>query len=79
MSADKKKLYRSRSERWLAGVCGGIGGYFDTDPTVIRVLFVLAALIVGGGLLIYIILWLIIPLEPDVVEAIEDVPAAEEE
>jgi phage shock protein PspC (stress-responsive transcriptional regulator) len=39
----------------------------------------LAALIVGGGLLIYIILWLIIPLEPDVVEAIEDVPAAEEE
>jgi phage shock protein C len=79
MSADKKKLYRSRSERWLAGVCGGIGEYFDTDPTVIRVLFVLAALIVGGGLLIYIILWLIIPLEPDVVEAIEDVPAAEEE
>lgn len=72
MAEDKKRLYRSRSERWLAGVCGGIGNYFNTDPTVIRVLFVVAALILGGGLLIYLILWLIIPLEPDVVEALEE-------
>jgi phage shock protein C len=79
MAEDKKRLYRSRSERWLAGVCGGIGNYFNTDPTVIRVLFVVAALILGGGLLIYLILWLIIPLEPDVVEALEEVPADEGE
>lgn len=79
MSSVSKRLYRSRSERWLAGVCGGIGEYFNTDPTVIRVIFVLAALIMGGGLLIYLILWLIIPLEPEVLEPIEEMPASEEE
>ena len=79
MSEVKNKLYRSRSDRWLAGVCGGIGDYFNTDPTVIRVIFVLAGLIMGGGLLIYLILWLIIPLEPKTVEAIEEVPADEGE
>jgi len=79
MSEVKKRLYRSRSERWLAGVCGGIGDYFNTDPTVIRVIFILAALILGGGVLIYIILWLLIPLEPDTVEAIEEMPTDEGE
>ena len=79
MSEVKKKLYRSRSDRWLAGVCGGIGDYFNTDPTVIRVIFVLAGLIMGGGLFIYLILWLIIPLEPEAGEALEEVPADESE
>lgn len=65
MAKDRKRLYRSRSERMLAGVCGGIGSYFDIDPTVIRLLFVLFALVVGGGLLLYIILLIIMPLEPD--------------
>ena len=60
--ADAKRLTRSRTERWIGGVCGGIGNYFNLDPTIIRVVFVLAALILGGGLLIYLILWLIIPL-----------------
>jgi phage shock protein C len=79
MSADRKRLYRSRSDRWFGGVCGGIGDYFNTDPTVIRVIFVLAALVLGGGLLIYLILWLIIPLEPELGEPVEDVPVTEEE
>ena len=79
MSEVKNKLYRSRSDRWLAGVCCGIGDYFNTDPTVIRVIFVLAALIMGGGLLIYLILWLIIPLEPETIEALEEVPTDEGE
>jgi phage shock protein C len=65
MAEKKKKLFRSRSNKWLVGVCGGIGEYFDTDPTVIRVLFVLAAFILGGGLWIYLILWIIMPLNPD--------------
>jgi len=64
MSGEVKRLYRSRSKRWLAGVCGGLGTYFDLDPTLIRVLFILFALAVGGGILAYLILWLIIPLEP---------------
>ena len=75
MTEEKKRLYRSRSERWLAGVCGGIGDYFDIDATVIRILFVLFALVFGSGLLFYLILWILIPLEPDVVESL----AAQEE
>jgi phage shock protein C len=49
-------------------VCGGIGHYFDLDPTLIRVLFVLFALAFGGGFLAYIVLWIIIPLEPETLE-----------
>ena len=76
MTEERKKLFRSRSERWLAGVCGGIGDYFNIDATVIRILFILFGLVFGSGLLFYIILWILIPLEPDVVES---VPAQEEE
>ena len=65
MAEGRKRLYRSRNERWLVGVCGGIGEYFDLDATVIRVIFVLAAFIFGGGLWIYLILWIIMPLNPD--------------
>ena len=79
MFEEVKRLYRSRKDRMLAGICGGIGNYFNTDPTVIRVLFVVAALILGGGLLIYLILWLIIPLEPEMVGEIEELPSDEGE
>ena len=63
MSEKVKKLYRSRKDRWLAGICGGIAEYFALDPTLIRVLFVLFSLFAGGGILAYIILWLVIPEE----------------
>ncbi len=61
-----KRLYRSRKERMLAGVCGGLAEYLNTDPTLIRVLFALLALFTGGfgGLLAYIVLVIIIPEEP---------------
>ena len=57
-----KKLYRS-SNRIVAGVCGGIAEYFDVDPTVIRVVFVILSLFSAGfpGLLLYIILMVLIP------------------
>ena len=73
MSEKVKKLYRSRKDRWLAGICGGIAQYFELDPTIIRVLFVLLSVFAGGGILVYIILWLIIPQEPDTTEPAEDV------
>lgn len=80
MSQSVKRLYRSRDERWLAGICGGLGSYFGLDPTLIRALFVLFGLVVGGGLLLYIILWIIIPLEPDPAALqIEEVSAQEDE
>lgn len=56
-----KRLYRSRRERMLAGVCGGIAEYFDADPTVVRLLWVLITLFWGVGLLAYIIAWIIVP------------------
>ena len=69
--SEAKRLYRSRTNRWLAGVCGGLGQYLGLDPTVIRVLFVLLALVVGGGLLLYLLLWIIIPLEPETVTEVQ--------
>lgn len=57
-----KQLMRSE-DRMIAGVAGGLADYFDTDPTLIRILFVLLTLLGGGGLgiLIYIVLWIIMP------------------
>jgi phage shock protein C len=59
-----KKLYRSRSNRMLAGVCGGLADYFGIDPTIVRILMVLFALAGGPGLILYIVLLLIIPESP---------------
>ncbi len=59
-----KRLYRSRSDRQLAGVCGGLADYFGIDPTIVRILFVLLALAGGPGLIFYIILALVIPEAP---------------
>ena len=58
-----KKLYRSRTEKMLAGVCGGLAKYFNVDPLLMRGLFVLLGLINGSGVLLYIILWVIVPRE----------------
>lgn len=56
-----KKLYRSMMNKKICGVCGGIGEYFDIDPTVIRLAWVLFALLGGSGLLAYIICAIVIP------------------
>lgn len=64
MEKESKKLYRSQSDRWLGGVCGGLGVYVGIDPTLIRVLFVLLVIFGGGGGLLYILLWIFIPQEP---------------
>lgn len=57
----QKKLKRSRSESMIAGVCGGLGDYFGLDPTVVRLVFVLLALLGGPGLVLYVILWIVMP------------------
>ena len=60
----EKKLYRSRTDKKLAGVCGGIAAYANFDVSVVRLIAVLIALCAGGGLLAYIICALVIPEEP---------------
>jgi len=64
MAETYKKLYRSRKERMIAGVCGGLGEYFGIDPTLVRLLFVFTALAGGPGLVAYIILLVVVPEEP---------------
>jgi phage shock protein C len=59
-----RKLYRSKTDRKLAGVCGGLAQYFNIDPTLIRVLFVVLAVLGGSGLVLYLALWIIVPNEP---------------
>ena len=59
-----KRLYKSRNEKKLAGVCGGIAEYFDTDPTLIRLLWVIFSQAGGCGILAYIIAAIIMPNEP---------------
>lgn len=59
------RLYRSSKNKVFAGVCGGLGEYFDIDPMIIRALFVLAFFMSGTGALLYIILWLVIPAYPE--------------
>ena len=65
MVSESKKLFRSRANRLIGGVCAGLGEYFGIDPTVVRVVFVLGALLgVGSFVVLYIILLLIVPEEP---------------
>lgn len=59
-----KKLYRIRDGRKLAGVCGGLGEYFEIDPTLVRLAWVLLIFLGGSGILAYIIAALIIPEKP---------------
>ena len=64
MSDEAKKLYRSADDRWLAGVCGGLAKYFNIDPTLVRVIFVILALVGLGGVILSLLLWVLIPKEP---------------
>jgi phage shock protein PspC (stress-responsive transcriptional regulator) len=61
-----KRLYLSATDKKLGGVCGGIGKYFDRDPTLIRIIFVLLVILSFGiAILAYVAMWLIIPKRPN--------------
>jgi phage shock protein C len=59
-----KRIYRSSKEKVIAGVCAGMGEYFDKDPVLFRILFVLVTLIFGFGILAYLVFWISIPKDP---------------
>ncbi len=63
----EKKLYKDQKNKKICGVCSGIAKYFNIDPTIIRLAFVLLSLCVGGGLLAYIICALVMSNEPETV------------
>jgi phage shock protein PspC (stress-responsive transcriptional regulator) len=56
-----KRLTRSSTDKKVAGVCGGIAEYFNIDSTLVRLIFVLATLLGGPGLILYIVLWIVMP------------------
>ena len=58
-----KRLYRSRTDRMIWGVCGGLAKYFDVDPTIIRVIAIVSIFFTGLGLLAYIVMAIVVPLE----------------
>jgi phage shock protein C len=60
-----KKLYRSRKDYMIGGVCGGIAEYFEIDSTLVRLLAVLVVLLGGAGIVAYIIAWIVIPKNPE--------------
>jgi phage shock protein C len=60
-----KKLYRSKEDRWVGGICGGLCKYLNIDPIVIRLIAFILVLCAGDGLLVYIVAWIVIPEEPD--------------
>jgi phage shock protein PspC (stress-responsive transcriptional regulator) len=60
-----KKLYRSRDNKMVGGVCAGLAKYFELDPTLVR-LGMAVLMVLGGGILIYIIAWVIVPEEPTI-------------
>ncbi len=60
---DLKNIYRSNTNKVIAGICGGLGEHFSIDPIIFRIIFVLLFINGGSGILIYFILWLIIPKE----------------
>ena len=65
MIPETKKLYRSRTNRMIAGVCAGLADFFGIDPTVVRIVFVAGALLgFGSFVLIYLVLFIVVPEEP---------------
>jgi phage shock protein C len=61
---EPKRFYRSRTDKVFAGVCGGLAEYFNIDPILVRLLFLVLIIVAGGGLFAYIILWIITPEKP---------------
>lgn len=62
----KKRIYRSETDRKIAGVCGGIAEYFDVDSTLIRLAFIFFVLAAGSGILAYFLAAIVMPNESDV-------------
>lgn len=61
-----KKLYRVQNGKMIAGVCVGIGRYFNIDPTIVRLVWVILAFMFGSGIFVYLIAWIVIPIMPEI-------------
>jgi len=66
VSTEVRRLYRSRTDRILGGVCGGLGEYLGVDSNLIRIVWVLLSFVYGAAILIYLIAWILLPEKPEV-------------
>jgi phage shock protein C len=60
----RRRLMRSSTDKKIGGVCAGVADYFDIDPTILRIVWLLLVLCAGTGLVFYIVLWIVLPLAP---------------
>ena len=67
----RQRLYRSRSDVMLGGVCGGLADYLGLDPTLVRLFFVLLAMGTGIGVFLYILMWIVVPVEGAATKSVE--------
>ena len=67
MTEQIKRLYRSADDRMIGGVAAGLGEFLDIDSTIVRLIFAFSAFLGGTGLLVYLVMWLVVPEEPAVV------------
>ena len=65
---EPKRLTRTRKDRMIAGVCGGLANYLSVDPTIVRLIFALATFftVVGPGIVIYLVMWIVVPKESEI-------------
>lgn len=63
MTTRYKKLYRSRKHKMIAGVCSGLADYFGMDPTIMRLIFIFFLLLGGAAMLVYLVMWVVVPLK----------------
>ena len=75
MTVPSKRLYRSRTDKKIAGVCGGLAHYFGIDPVIPRIIWVVLIFGAGVGLLAYLICWIVIPMEPETASGTTGTPA----
>lgn len=66
-------MYRSEKDKMIGGVCGGLAEYFNIDSTIVRLVFALIVIYGGSGLILYIILWIVVPTESQKKESSEEV------
>lgn len=71
-ASQAKRLYRSEKDRMIGGVCGGLGEYFQVDSSLFRLLFVVITLFGGAGILLYLVLWIILPRESFLTDTSEE-------
>lgn len=74
----RKRLYRSRKQRSIAGVCGGIAEYLDVDPSLVRIAWVILSMMGGPAVLLYIVMAAVVPEEPEFIQATAEKPKRSE-